>query len=252
MSAPFGSLAWAALHGGRLTLAERITETFHGARGLAVDRSARLARRLGVRPRAVRMLLADVPIPRGAVVSAAEHALANAEPWVLGHSMRTYLFGSMLGVRDGIRADAEVLLVASLLHDIGLVHREGAECFAIRGAMQARDIVLSANGGDVLAGRVADAISTHLNVRPVATSPEARLLRAGAGFDVVADRFDHLDAASRHEVIAAWTRDGFAKPLRAVLSDEAKTHPGTRMAFLCGGLGFLRLIEQADRRFVSN
>lgn len=252
MSAPFGSTAWAARNEGRLSVGERIVEIFHGATALTIDRSARLGHRLGMRPRAMRMALAEIPVPRTPVVAAAEAALAPADPWVLGHSMRTYLFGAVLGVRDGVRADADVLLLASLLHDIGLVHRDGAACFAYRGATRARSIVTGAGGDATVAERVAEAISTHLNVRTVATSAEARLVRAGAGFDVVGDRFEHVDRETRRDVVAAWPREGFAKPLRAVLGDEAAKHPGTRIAFLCHGLGFLRLIAQADRRFAGD
>lgn len=199
---------------------------------------------LGVRQRSFDALVRDVPVPRTSAVAAAESALAGAEPWVLAHSMRTYLFGAMLGTRDGLRPDAEVLLLASLLHDIGLVHREGAACFAFRGAQQARAIVGSADGE-----RVAEAICAHLNVLPSPISVEAALLRAGAGLDVAADRFDHLSRGTRRDVVRTFPREGFARSVTAALRAEASAHPGTRAAFLCGALGFLRLIAQADRRF---
>lgn len=249
MRLPFGSYAWARRSDGKLTRAERLREALHGARSLAAERFARAARLIGVRPRAMRLLLDEIPLPRSPLVTASESALASAAPWVLGHSMRTYLWAFVLGRRDGIDVDAEVLLVASLLHDVGLVRRDGAACYALRGADQAREVVLAGGGAPAVADRIADAISAHLNVRPARFTAETRLLRAGAGLDVIGDRFEHVDPETRRAVVAKWSREGFATALREVLRDESTKNPETRIGFLCHTLGFLKLVADADRRF---
>ncbi len=248
----FGSLSWAQQRGGVLSAGERLEQAFRGAASLVVDRSTRMGRRLGLTPRAVKMLFSEIPMPRSPAVMAAEGALAGAAPWVLSHSMRTYLFGALLGARDGLRVDSELLLVASLLHDIGLVRRQGPACFAHRGALLAREIARNAGLAEKRSEVVAEAICAHLNVRPSTISPEAALLRAGAGLDVAGDRFNHIHPETRHAVVAAWSRDDFAPSLKLALREEVVAHPGTRIAFLCGTLGFLRLIEQADRRFSAS
>jgi hypothetical protein len=171
-----------------MTSGERVAETLRGAAALIGDRAGRAARALGLRPRAVSLALAEAPVPRTPLVAAAERALAPAPRWVLAHSMRTYLWGWLLGVRDGLRPDAELLLVASLLHDLGLIHRDGAACFALRGAELARAIVVAAGADASVAERVADAIARHLNVAP-GGDVEARLVGAGAALDVVGARW---------------------------------------------------------------
>ncbi len=231
-----------------MTSLERVRETLAGSLSLAIDRAARVAAQVGVRPRAIHVMVREIPVPATPLVASAHAALAGAEPWVLAHSMRTYVFGQMLALRDGKTADAEVLLLASLLHDVGLVHREGAACFALRGALHARSVLAAS---PETAARVADAICAHLNVRPASFGAEAALLRAGAGLDVAGDRFDHLDAETRRDVARSWPRNDFARSVSAALRAEA-AHRGTRISFLCRALGFPRLITQADRRFVRD
>jgi hypothetical protein len=228
-----------------MTSGERVAETLRGAAALIGDRAGRAARALGLRPRAVSLALAEAPVPRTPLVAAAERALAPAPRWVLAHSMRTYLWGWLLGVRDGLRPDAELLLVASLLHDLGLIHRDGAACFALRGAELARAIVVAAGADASVAERVADAIARHLNVAP-GGDVEARLVGAGAALDVVGARREHVAEPTRRAVVHAWPRDGFAASMADAVADESRRHPQTRIGFLCRRLGFLRLIADAD------
>lgn len=251
MSEQFGATTWAARRDGRLTVGERLRETVHGARVLIASRGGRLGRALGLPPRALTAALAEVPVPRTPVAAAAERALAATPPWVIGHSMRTYLWGALLGRRDGLAVDHELLFAAAALHDLGLVTADGPACFAHRGAELARAIVTAAGAPAAAAARIADAICMHLDVVP-AGLPEARLVRAGAGLDVVGERFDDLARTTRRAVVATWPRDGFATAVDAALAGEAARHPGTRIGLLCHRLGFRRLIAEADRRFAGD
>jgi hypothetical protein len=231
-----------------MTSGEKLAETLRGVVAVLRARLERTAALVGVRPRTVALALADIPHPRTAMTAAAETALAGAPPWVLAHSMRTYLWGWLLGQRDGLAPDAEVLLTAALLHDLGLVHTDGAACFALRGAEEARAVILAAGRDEATADRIADAITMHLNVVAHGT-PEALLLRAGAALDVVAARLPEVAPETRREVLAAWPRTDFLALVGAALRSEAAAHPDTRAEFLCHRLGFLRLAAKADRLF---
>jgi hypothetical protein len=228
---------------------ERLSQMLRGLTALASARVERLGRRLGLRPLAIRLALAEIPMPRTPLTAAAERAIEGAPRFIVAHSMRTYLWGSLLGIRDGTPVEAEALFLGALLHDLGLVHREGARCFALRGAEQAKSILLAAGSDRHLADRVADAITLHLNVGGEAPTPEARLLQAGAAFDVAGQRFHHVDAATRDEVVAAWPRDGFVTSFSEVIHEEARQYPETRIGFLWHTLGFSRIIHSSDRRF---
>jgi HD-GYP domain-containing protein (c-di-GMP phosphodiesterase class II) len=80
----------------------------------------RAARRVG-RDRPEALPLSIIPVPDTPVALEAASLLASQAPSVLAaHSYRAYLFGGMLGTRDGLSWDAELLFVAAMLHDLGL------------------------------------------------------------------------------------------------------------------------------------
>lgn len=86
-------------------------------------------------------LLAGVRVADTAVVERALcFARANHEPWLFNHVMRSWLFATLLGERDGLACDAEVLAVITLLHDLGLAEAfQGPARFEVEGANAARD-----------------------------------------------------------------------------------------------------------------
>jgi hypothetical protein len=248
MNPVYGSVAWAKSGGGRMSTRERRRETVRGALSYIASRALRAGRALGLAPREFELALRDVKIPETPIARAAEEALSTAPSWVIGHSMRTYVWGAILATRDGVAHDAEIAYAASLLHDLGLVVAEGEACFAHRGAELARAIVKSAGGSQEIGAHIADAIALHLNVTP-SGAPEALVVRWGAGYDVVGERFEHIAPATRREVLIAWPRMGFAEEVTKSLQAEAQAHPGTRVGFMCETLRFGGLIRAAERRF---
>ena len=85
----------------------------------------RVSRRLG-RGSPLPMALDDVVVPDTAVaLAAAELVRREAPPVLVAHCHRSYLFGALLGTRDGLQWDPEVLFVAAMLHDLGLTDFAG-------------------------------------------------------------------------------------------------------------------------------
>ena len=99
-------------------------------------------------------------------------ALAYAEEThvapLLRHSWRTYCFGALIASHDGIEFDRELGFTAAILHDLGLTASANPRpcdcCFAVGGALQAREFLLSKGHSREHSDAVAHAISVHLNI----------------------------------------------------------------------------------------
>jgi hypothetical protein len=188
-----------------------------------------------------------IPDSRAAAL-ALEHSTAVSPVWLLNHCLRTYLFGAILGLKDGIRYDEELLYVASLLHDLGLTagaHADHAGCFAVVGARQADTLATGWGWPQAQRERLREAIDLHLNPSvPLRHGAEAHLLQAGAGCDVVGSRKHDLAPATVNQVFARHPRTDFACHLARSMREEAHRRPHSRMA-LFEQFGFSRLIDRA-------
>jgi len=77
----------------------------------------------------------DTPL----ITSAIKFARKNSEPYLFNHVMRSWLFAVSLAQLNRTEHDAEVLAVATLLHDIGLAEAfSGPLRFEVEGANAAR------------------------------------------------------------------------------------------------------------------
>lgn len=249
--APFGSPAWGALRGGRLTLAERAQVV---AQGLVAQVRARLADRRGSRgwgsalePAA---LTREITPPETRLTHVALDLCQRAsEPWLVAHCERSYAWGALAALRDGTRFDREAFYVASLLHDLGLTSAfptpPGA-CFALVGAEAARDALRAAGAPREYTELVATAIAMHLNVRAdTLHGPEVRLLQAGTACDVVGLGLRSLPRVARDLVLTRHPRQALKASLVRVMRQQARHSPATRIGFMCRALGFLRLVRAA-------
>jgi hypothetical protein len=95
--------------------------------------------------------------------------LCEHVPAVLQHSFRTYLWASLLGLRDGIVYDDEALHVASLVHDIAFAEPpltvDGRPCcFTAPAVDGAIEIGTNAGWSEARCGVVAEAIALHANL----------------------------------------------------------------------------------------
>ena len=80
--------------------------------------------------------VADTPVVERAIC----FARANHEPWLFNHVVRSWLFATLIGQREQLQYDAEVLAVITLLHDLGLAEAfQGPLRFEVEGANAARD-----------------------------------------------------------------------------------------------------------------
>ncbi len=195
----------------------------------------RAARRMGKdRPQPVG--LTEVPVPDSAVALEAAALVRHEAPATLAaHSHRAYLFGALLGKRDNLDWDPELLFVAAMLHDLGLTEFIGGDGpFEQRGA-DAADSWLRDRGWPAdRAAAVARAIRMHLEVgRAGKDRPEVALLHFGTAADVTGMRLEDIHPATVAEVIDTYPRQGFKKFFAGKMRAEARTQPRSATAALC-------------------
>lgn len=248
----FGDLAWGnATRGGQLGALDRLAQTFAAVR-------FRLRRKLAASPSfgarsagEIERMLSELELPHTEVVARAAALVEKLGPPALAcHALRTFAWGGLLGLRDGLVWDRETFALGALLHDLGLAQRrEDVPCFAVDGARQAADLLSTWGASDARRTTVADTISMHLRVAvPTTAGVEAHLVHAGAAVDVVGARLAQIVPKLRAIVLARHPRDGFEDYLIEALRREAATHPKTRIG-LWVSLGFLDRIAATRRMF---
>src|ERR1700721_1596243 len=86
------------------------------------------------------MVLAGIKVPDTALVrDAIDLSRSASQPFLFNHAMRSWLFGVLLSESAERAPDAELLAVATILHDLGLTDRYTAKNrFEVDGAEAAR------------------------------------------------------------------------------------------------------------------
>lgn len=250
MDHPIGSLAWGRLGKGRLSRTEMLAfvaqAASHQVRELVRHMSPAYRRRLGVLDEL------DWSLPDSAVAERAQSLCAElSPPYLLNHCYRTYFWGMALGKVDDFLFDRETLFVAAMLHDLGHTEpykTDGAQrCFAVSGAEAAHAILREAGWGASRCQCVANAIALHMNVAPTPMDQgsEARLLQAGAAFDVVGSRYREVAAPSVEKVVERYPRLGFKCAFARLMHEEGRRQPGTRVQIIDGLMGLRGRIMRA-------
>jgi hypothetical protein len=87
-------------------------------------------------------VISGIKIPDSKIAREAEELVRQHETGMLfNHSLRVFVFGAMDGVRRNLKFDPELLYVAALFHDLGLVdaYHTDIKRFEVDGADAARD-----------------------------------------------------------------------------------------------------------------
>ncbi|MFD0903134.1 HD domain-containing protein [Actinomadura sediminis] len=141
-----------------------------------------------------------------------DHVFATGTAALAGHSVRAYLFGRALGERRGLRPgtdyDDEALLLACLLHDLGLTEGgDGDQRFEVDGADRAASFLRDRGMDEERVRVVWEAIALHTS-QGIAhrMRPEIALTHAGSGADVLAFGADALPDGFADRAHAAFPR----------------------------------------------
>jgi len=109
-------------------------------------------------------MISGVKIPDGKIAREAGELVRQHESELLfNHSVRVFLFGAMKGIRKNLKFDSELLYVAALFHDLGLVDAYHTETkrFEVDGADAAREFLKSRGIPELKADLVWEAIALH-------------------------------------------------------------------------------------------
>jgi hypothetical protein len=146
--------------------------------------------------------------------------------------------------------DAELLYVASLLHDLPLTERylfrtEASECFALDGATIAGAFLKERGWNGARVHAVQNAICLHVNVQvPRACGVEAHLLNAGAGCDLTGIGLPSLHGDDLRRLVQKHPRTELAVGFAGAMEEQVKRRPASR-ARLLQSFGLRSIIARA-------
>jgi hypothetical protein len=198
---------------------------------LAAAGSGALALGLGARG-ALAQVISGIKLPDSQIAREATELVRQREPEILfNHSVRVYVFGSMKGTRQNVKFDPEVLYVAALFHDLGLVDKYHTETkrFEVDGADAAREFLRSHGIAELKADLVWEAIALHTTPGiPQYMHPEIALTQAGVLVDALGTGYDDYTPEQRDQVIAAFPRgDDFKNEFIELQTRSALKKPST-------------------------
>jgi hypothetical protein len=186
-------------------------------------------------------------VPDSRVAHEAEELVREAAPdFLTNHSFRSYAWSVALADRDDVRFDAELLYVAALLHDIGLVAQfDQGGCFEDDGARAAAAFAGERGWTAERRDAVAEAIRLHMAAEvALEDGPEAYLLWHATGLDVRGHRYGEIAPEEAAAVLAAYPRLDFKRGFAELFADQAERKPHCVVAELIRG-GFADRIAAA-------
>ena len=179
--------------------------------------------------------IAGIAIPDSSLaVEATELVRDTTNELIFHHSRRVFLFGSLRARALNITPEPELLYVAALFHDLGLVapYKNVAQRFELDGAGHAREFLTSHGISGADADEVWTAIALHTTPEvPYRMSPVIAATTAGVEADVLGINLDSLTAGQIRAVTEAHPRPDFKNRILqaffAGFSDRPDTTFGT-------------------------
>jgi hypothetical protein len=175
-------------------------------------------------------ILAGVSVPDSPIISRAiEYARENSKPYLFNHVMRSWLFAVTVAQVKQSAHDAEVLAVATLLHDLGLEEAfNGPLRFEVEGANAARAFARKEgiNGRreqliwDGVALNSTPSIAFHKEV-------EVALCTAGIGLDWGGWGYEALKEAQMAAILEAFPRLDMKRQFTRATCRIVETRPNT-------------------------
>jgi HD superfamily phosphodiesterase len=195
--------------------------------------------------------LSELVFPETAASAAArEVASGYLSPALLNHSLRAYAWAAARGAAQGIPFDSELLYVAAMLHDLGLVTAFDSHTLAFEEAGGHVASVFAAGAGWTAQRRhrLAEVIIRHMWQEVDASAdPEGHLLAHSTATDVVGAQLDDFDAGFRRDVLVRYPRLDFTAEFLACFQAQAARKPDSSAAgAVHSGLGTLIVANPLD------
>ena len=176
--------------------------------------------------------IAGVTVPDSKLAREATELVRETEsPLLFNHSTRVYYFASLAGKRQGLGFDPELLYVAAMFHDMGLIPRYSSKSdrFEVDGANSARAFLRQHNIPQQEIDTVWTAIVLHTTPGiPQYMHPVIALLTNGVEMDVLGIAYLEFSDADREAIIAAYPRsEHFKEDIIQAFYDGIKHKPET-------------------------
>ena len=167
-------------------------------------------------------MVAGVRIPDSAVAVAATDLVRTvSSPTLYNHCVRTYLFAAIALKKGAAQFDEELVFIASILHDLGLVdeYMTDTERFEVDGADAAVAFLRQWNLPQDQLDTIWDAIALHTSIGIVSRKrPDVAAVSLGSGMDMGGVGIDQLTQTEIDEVLRQFPRLGFKlEAIRTVL-----------------------------------
>ncbi|MGY0002621.1 HD domain-containing protein [Micromonospora sp. I033] len=176
-------------------------------------------------------LIAGLEIPETAAVAEATRLVQETTtPLIYHHSRRVYFFSLIHAHRLGVKPDPELLYVAAMFHDTGLLtpFSDVEQRFEVDGADHARKFLLERGFSAVAAETVWTAIALHTTPGiPDRMAPEIATTQLGVLTDVVGLGLDGLERDQLDEILAVHPRGDFKNEFLRAQFDGLKNRPET-------------------------
>jgi hypothetical protein len=176
-------------------------------------------------------VIAGVEVPETAAVAESTRLVSETvSPLLYHHSRRVFLFGQLHARRLGVNPDPELLYLAAMFHDTGLVtpFSDEEQRFEVDGADHGRKFLLERGFSTAAADTVWAAIALHTTPGiPDRMGPEIAATYLGVMTDVVGFGLDELNTDEVSEVLAVHPRDNFKNEFLRAYFDGFKNRPET-------------------------
>ncbi|MFE9190195.1 HD domain-containing protein [Micromonospora sp. NPDC007208] len=176
-------------------------------------------------------VIGGLEIPEtAAVAEATRHIQETTRPVIYHHSRRVFLFGLIHAHRLGVKPDPELLYLAAMFHDTGLLtpFSDVEQRFEIDGADHARAFLLGRGFSPAAAETVWTAIALHTSPGiPDRMGPEIATTYLGVLTDVLGLGLDGLEHDQLGDILAAHPRGDFKNEFLRAHVDGLKNRPET-------------------------
>ena len=181
-----------------------------------------------------RMTLDDLVVPDTAAATAAlEVASAYHSPALLNHSLRAYVWAAADGTARGIDFDPELLYVAAMFHDIGLVPAFDSHTVAFEeaGGHVAGVFAAGAGWSAERRERLSEVIIRHMWPQvDVSVDPEGHLLARSTAAEIVGRNLDDWADTFKAEVLQRYPRLDLTPAFLACFQAQAERKPDSSAA----------------------
>lgn len=176
-------------------------------------------------------VIAGVEVPQTTAVDEATRLIQQTtSPLIYHHSRRVFFFSHIHAQRLRVRPDPELLYLAAMFHDVGLMtpYSEVVQRFEIDGADHGRAFVLKHGFSAAAADTVWLAIALHTTPGiPERMGPEVATMYLGVLTDAIGRALDQLDAEQVADILAVHPRGNFKKEFLNAFLQGLKHRPDT-------------------------